>query len=58
MKTSNPVVTVVDHNSKTVATIKNVKTIKGAFTAMRKSSIAFQAGWVIRVESIIEAKGE
>jgi len=47
-------ITVVDQAGNEIAEVKNCKTIRGAKSQMKKSSIAFQAGWKIRIEEEIK----
>ena len=49
----NQEITVIDHKGNKVCTITKSKTIKGALSEMKKSSIAFQFGWKVRIEYII-----
>ena len=54
MKTTKQTIVLIDQNGKDkVATIYNAKTIKGALTKLRKSSIACQSGMMVRIEVII-----
>lgn len=46
-------ITVTDQTGKTVCTITKSKTIKGALSEMKKSSLAFTAGMKIRIEYTI-----
>jgi hypothetical protein len=47
-------ITVVTPEGRVVAEIKNCKTIKGAKSKIRESSVAMRKGWIIRIEETIE----
>lgn len=46
-------ITIINNAGQKIATISNCKTIKGALTQIKKSSIAIPAGCKIRIEYVI-----
>jgi hypothetical protein len=47
------IVQIVDKTGEVIGEVKNCKTIKGALTQIKKSSIALHKGWKLRIEHII-----
>ena len=44
------VVQIIDQNGNVIGEVENCKTIKGALSQIKKSSIALHKGWKLRIE--------